>query len=485
MPFAQVDASLRGGERGAGKGSRERGAEWSRRGIQLERQTSTAMSQDPIRVRFAPSPTGYLHVGGARTALFNWLFARQAGGKFLLRIEDTDRQRSSEEHTQVIRDGLTWIGLDWDEDIVFQGEGLERHQALADELLTKGDAYVDDGAVRFRMPHHEIAWEDAVGGHISFHGADIQDWVILRSDRTPTYNFTVVADDLSMQISHVIRGADHISNTPKQIAVFEALGHTPPVFAHVPMIHGPDGRKLSKRHGATAVGDYKKLGILPEALRNFLALLGWNPKDERELFFKIDDLIQAFSLADVQRKSAIFDITKLEWMNGQYLSRTAVEELMHLVEPEMRRLGFDPRSVPRAQLVRAVDVNRERARTTMDVAERAAVRLDSRFIKRDDEKATKLIAKDPQEFYSSLEATRNLLAGLDDSAWRPERLERELRSLADSLGLGPGKIFQPIRVAITGTTVSEGIHILLDVVGRAESLARIDAVLRMRQQQSG
>lgn len=380
----------------------------------------------------------------------------------------------------MIRDGLTWIGLDWDEDIVFQGEGIERHQALAEELLKQGYAYVDDGAVRFQMPHEEIAWDDAVGGHISFHGADIQDWVILRSDRTPTYNFTVVADDLAMRISHVIRGADHISNTPKQIAVFRALGHTAPVFAHVPMIHGPDGQKLSKRHGATAVGDYKRLGILPEALRNFLALLGWNPKDERELFFDIADLIQAFSLADVQRKSAIFDLTKLEWMNGQYLSRAAVEELLPLVEPEMKRIGFDPDSVPRASLVRAVDVNRERARTTMDIAERAAVRLDSRFITRDDEKAAQLIARDPDEFYSSLAATRDFLAGLDDSAWRPERLEQELRSLAESRGVGPGKIFQPIRVALTGTTVSEGIHILLDVVGREESLARIDAALRRR-----
>lgn len=436
------------------------------------------MGQDKVRVRFAPSPTGYLHVGGARTALFNWLFARQTGGSFLLRIEDTDRQRSSEQHTDVIRDGLTWLGLNWDEDIVFQGEGIGRHCALADELLTGGNAYVDEGAVRFRMPQEEIAWDDEVGGHISFRGNDIQDWVILRSDRTPTYNFTVVADDLEMRISHVIRGADHISNTPKQIAVFRALGRTPPVFAHVPMIHGPDGHKLSKRHGATAVGDYRRLGILPEALRNFLALLGWNPKDERELFFEIDDLIAAFSLHDVQRKSAIFDLTKLEWMNGQYLSRAPVDELLPLVEPELRRLGFDPQNVPLQRLERAVDVNRERARTTIDLAERAAVRLDSRFIIPHDQKAAKLIAKSPEEFYSSLAATRDLLAGLDDSAWKPERLEQELRQLAESLGVGPGKVFQPIRIAITGTTVSEGIHILLDVVGRDESLARIDAALK-------
>jgi glutamyl-tRNA synthetase len=438
-------------------------------------------SEIPIRVRFAPSPTGYLHVGGARTALFNWLYARKMKGKFLLRIEDTDRERSSEEHTKVIRDGLTWLGLDWDEHIVFQGAGLKRHQELADRLVAEGDAYEDEGAVRFRMPQEEIAWDDAVGGPISFQGADIQDWVILRSDRTPTYNFTVVADDAEMRISHVIRGADHISNTPKQIAVFQALGKTPPVFAHVPMIHGQDGRKLSKRHGATAVGDYRKLGILPEALRNFLALLGWNPKDERELFFAIDDLIQAFSLDDVQRKAAIFDLTKLEWMNGQYLSRTPVEDLLPLVEPEMQRLGFDPASVARDKLVKAVDVNRERARTTMDIAERAAIRLDAGFIKRDDEKAQKLIAKDPEAYYSALQAVLEHLNKLSESEWNPERLESELRALAENLGVGPGKVFQPIRIAITGTTVSEGIHLLLDVVGREESLARIEESARRGQ----
>jgi glutamyl-tRNA synthetase len=464
LRYALVLEEMRWGQRG----------QWGQEGQQAQMaNTHTTMTHDSIRVRFAPSPTGYLHVGGARTALFNWLFARQSGGKFLLRIEDTDRERSSDEHTQVIRNGLTWLGLDWDENIVFQGAGIERHQKLADDLLAQGHAYEDDGAVRFRMPHEEIDWEDAVGGHISFQGSDIQDWIILRSDRTPTYNFTVVADDAEMTISHVIRGADHISNTPKQIAVFRALGHEPPVFAHVPMIHGPDGRKLSKRHGATAVGDYQNLGILPEALRNFLALLGWNPKDEREVFSDIHELIQAFSLADVQRKSAIFDLTKLEWMNGQHLSLTPVDQLLPLVEPEMKRLGFDPESVPHEKLVKAVDINRERARTIMDIAERAAVRLDSRFIKTDDEKAQKLIAKDRDGFYSSLEATYQLLSGLDDAAWQPDNLERELRDLAESRGVGPGKIFQPIRVAITGTTVSEGIHVLLDVVGREESLERI------------
>jgi len=436
------------------------------------------MANTDVRVRFAPSPTGYLHLGGARTALFNWLFARRMGGKFLLRIEDTDRERSSEEHTEVIRDGLIWLGLDWDEDIVFQGAGLARHQTLADRLVDDGFAYEDDGAIRFRMPSEEIAFDDLVHEHISFEGSGIKDWIILRSDRTPTYNFTVVADDLDMRISHVIRGADHISNTPKQIAVFHALGHEPPIFAHAPMIHGPDGKKLSKRHSATAVGDYSKLGILPEALRNFLALLGWNPKDERELFFDVAELVAAFSLSDVQRKSAIFDLTKLEWMNGQYIGQKPCEELVPLVEPEMARLGLDVTGSSRDRFMKAMDINRERARTTLELAERTAVRLDASFIEKDDPKAQKLIAKDKDGFYSALSAANELLSKLENSTWEPDRLEQELRELAESLAVAAGKVFQPIRVALTGTTVSEPVNVLLDVVGREESLARIASELK-------
>ena len=249
-----------------------------------------------IRVRFAPSPTGYLHVGGARTALFNWLFARKKGGKFLLRIEDTDRERSSEEHTQVILDGLRWLGVDWDEEVVFQGARLERHREWAEQLIDTGHTYEDGGAVRFRMPDETLAWDDAVHGTLSFEGRDIKDWIILRSDRTPTYNFSVVADDIDMGLTHVIRGSDHVSNTPKQIALYRALGVDPPTFGHVPMIHGIDGKKLSKRHGATAVGDYQHMGILPAALTNFLVLLGWSPGDDRERYFDIEELVEAFSL---------------------------------------------------------------------------------------------------------------------------------------------------------------------------------------------
>jgi glutamyl-tRNA synthetase len=412
-------------------------------------------------------------VGGARTALFNWLFARQAGGKFLLRVEDTDRERSSDEHTNVIRDGLTWLGLDWDEDIVFQGAGLARHQELADGLVGEGHAYEDEGAIRFRMPAGEIAWDDVVHGHVSFKGTEIKDWIILRSDRTPTYNFTVVADDLDMRISHVIRGADHVSNTPKQIAVYSALGAELPAFAHVPMIHGPDGKKLSKRHGATAVGDYRQHGILPEALRNFLALLGWNPKDERELFFEVTELVETFSLEDIQKKHAIFDHTKLEWMNGQYLSREPVDNLLPLVEPAMRRLGLDLDAHPADKVRLAVEVNRERARTTHDIAERAAVRLDRKFMVKGDAKAQKLVAQDPEGFRSALRAATQTLELVPESKWQPDHLEAVLRDLAESLSLGAGKVFQPIRVALTGTTVSEPVNVLLYVVGKRESLERM------------
>jgi glutamyl-tRNA synthetase len=442
------------------------------------------MTDSETRVRFAPSPTGYLHVGGARTALFNWLFARKVGGKFLLRIEDTDRARSSEEHVQVILNGLAWLGLDVDEEIVFQGAGIERHRTLADRLLNEDKAYEEDGAIWFRMPKDEIAWDDIVYGRISFKGTDIKNWVILRSDRTPTYNFSVVADDLEMRISHVMRGDDHISNTPKQIAVYHALGHEPPAFAHVPMIHGQDGKKLSKRHGATAVGDYRGTGILPEAMRNFLALLGWNPGDERELFVSIDELIEAFSIDRVQKKSAIFDVTKLEWLNGQYIGQTPPEDLYELVESELIAKGLDLEGIGHTRLLHAIEVQSERARTTLELAERVAVRFDASRIERN-AKAEKLINKNPDGFRAALEAAHERLASLDDQDWLPEPLETALRTLAEERGLSAGAIFQPIRVALTGLTVSEPVNILLEVVGKVESLQRLRAAQAWEPSSSG
>src|SRR5690606_17997450 len=323
----------------------------------------------PARLRFAPSPTGFLHVGGARTALFNWLYARRYGGQFLLRIEDTDRARSTRESTAAIFEGLEWLGLDWDEEVVYQSAGLERHRADAGRLVEAGLAYrcfctPDDlreqraaaeareesvkydrrsdrldaseverrmangmpFAIRFRVPEGSTEWDDLVHERIAFPNKDIEDFVILRSDATPIYNMAVVSDDIAMRITLVMRGDDHISNTPKQILLYAALGAPLPRFAHLPMFLGTDGKKLSKRHGAAAVGDYQHLGILPGAMRNFLALLGWSPGGDREVM-TLDQMVELFSDDGLLKKAAIFDPKKLEWMNGQHLSMLPVEEV--------------------------------------------------------------------------------------------------------------------------------------------------------------
>jgi glutamyl-tRNA synthetase len=423
-----------------------------------------------VRVRFAPSPTGYLHVGGARTALLNWLYARHSGGTFLLRIEDTDKQRSTDEHTKVILDGLTWLGLDWDEELVFQGARIARHQAAADRLLAEGKAYMDEGAIRFRMPPGEIAWDDAVHERISFQGEDLKDFIILRTDRTPIYNLAVVVDDVDMAITHVLRGDDHISNTPKQIALYQALGSPAPVFGHVPMINGPDGKKLSKRHGATAVGDYQHMGILPAAMRNFLALLGWSPGGDREIMTQ-DEMVRLFSFDGVQKKAAVFDLTKLEWMNGQYLSASTPEALLPLVAPQLAELGV---TADREAMLRAIGAVKTRSRTTIEVARQVAVRLDPKFVVMDD-KATKEIAKDQAGYTNALQAA---IAALRDAEWSPDGLEQRLRALADERGVAAGKIFQPIRIALTGGTVSEPVNELLYVTGKDAALRRLEAATR-------
>jgi glutamyl-tRNA synthetase len=423
-----------------------------------------------VRVRFAPSPTGYLHVGGARTALFNWLFARKSGGTFLLRIEDTDKARSTDEHTQVILDGLKWLGLDWDDKPIFQGARSGRHQEMADKLLEEDKAYVDEGTIRLRVPPGEIAWDDAVHGPISFQGVDIKDFVILRSDRSPLYNFAVVVDDIDMQITHVLRGDDHISNTPKQIAAYRALGAALPVFGHVPMINGPDGKKLSKRHGATAVGDYQHLGILPEAMRNFLALLGWSPGGDREIV-SMEELRSLFSLEGILKKPSVFDTTKLEWMNGQYLSAKGAEELYPIVKPQLDELGVGGN---KDAVLKAIGAVKARSRTTLDIARQVAVRLDAKFVT-PDEKAMKEVAKDAAGYRAALEAS---IAVLQSVEWTPQSLEQALRTVAEQRGVAAGKIFQPIRIALTGGTVSEPVNELLAVVGKDAAIKRLEAAAK-------
>lgn len=416
-----------------------------------------------IRVRFAPSPTGSLHVGGARTALLNWLFVQHArthgpdrDATFVLRIEDTDKVRSTDEFTQVILDGMTWLGLTWDEGPVFQGAGLARHQADARRLLDEGKAYLDDGAIRFRVSHEEVAWEDAVHGPISFHGKDLEDFVILRSDGSPVYNFAVVSDDIAMRITHVFRGDDHISNTPKQILLYRAFGAPEPVFGHVPMILGTDGKKLSKRHGATAVADYQHEGILPQAMANFLALLGWSPGGDRELFFDLAELVEAFSFEGVQKNAAVFDPKKLEWMNAEHLRSLGAERVAGLIGDALA--GVEP-----ARAVQLVAAVLPRGRTTLDVAHRARLRagLDPVVF---DEKATAYVANDPTGYRAALEAARASLAGVAE--WTAPALDGHLRQLAADRGMKLGALMQPVRIALTGSTVSEAVNELLAVVGR-------------------
>jgi glutamyl-tRNA synthetase len=467
------------------------------------------------RVRFAPSPTGYLHVGGARTALFNWLYARHTGGTHVLRIEDTDRERSTEEHTKVILDGLNWLGISWDEGPFFQGAYAARHQADAERLLAEGKAYrcfctreeldaqraqaeaagigfrydrrcrnlsdaevarrMREGApstIRFIMDDAEIAWDDAVHGRISFQGRDLDDFVILRSDNSAIYNLAVVSDDIAMEITHVIRGDDHISNTPKQIALYRALGKEPPVFAHVPMILGSDGKKLSKRHGATAVGDYQDQGILPAAMRNFLALLGWSPGEDREILSP-EQMVELFSLEGIQKKPAVFDTTKLEWMNGQYLSALPVEELEQPVRRQLEQMGIKVES----DLRPLIDSVKARSRTILHVAQQVAVRLDPTRATLDP-KGEALLKKMGPAFGRNLGLAASALEGIDAAGWHPDRLLETLKKVAEDETAKLGDVMQPVRVALTGSTVSEPVNELLAVVGREQSLRRIEAVAR-------
>jgi glutamyl-tRNA synthetase len=467
------------------------------------------------RVRFAPSPTGFLHVGGARTALFNWLYARRYGGQFLLRIEDTDRARSTEESTAAIFEGLQWLGLDWDEDVVYQSQGLERHRADAEQLLGEGLAYrcfctpeelreqreaadrrkesfkydrrcdrlpraeVERRiaehlpfAVRFRVPEGTTEWDDLVHERIAFPNKDIEDFVILRSDGTPIYNMAVVSDDIAMRITLVMRGDDHISNTPKQILLYRALGAAPPRFAHVPMIHGIDGKKLSKRHGATAVADYQKEGILPSAMVNFLALLGWSPGGDREVM-TLAEMVELFSVDGLQKKAAIFDPKKLEWMNGQHLSLLTAAVLEPKVTPELIATGLVTSEELEGRhdwYLALIDLLKVRARTVHDIVRQAVPYFPGPI--EYDESAVAKNWKDPAVTAELLAAVRERLAALPQ--WESQAMEEALRQLAEERGLAAGKVFQPLRLALTGASVSPGIFDVLLAAGRDLSLVRLD-----------
>jgi glutamyl-tRNA synthetase len=477
---------------------------------------------DNVRVRFAPSPTGYLHVGGARTALYNWLFARHHRGVFILRIEDTDVDRSKPELTTAIQSSMEWLGLTWDEGPFYQSERLERYHALATEMERRGHAYpcfctVEelqarrakaeaerrawkyDGAcrnlsaaerderraagqpcaIRFRVPASgKTIFDDQVFGHIEVENRDIEDFVLLRSDGHPTYHLGVVADDLDMRVTHIVRGADHLSNTPKQILMYQALDAAPPAFAHLPLILGPDKQRLSKRHGATSVEAYREQGILPEALVNFLALLGWTPASGKEIV-SLEEMTATFELTAVSKSNAVFDPEKLAWMNSEYLRALPVERLLPLAEEELRSTGLLTKSGSQESEVRSQNAEREwlrariqllqsRARSLKDFsgAFRAFFTDDFRY----DPEAVKKFWKDA--------SLRNHLTALADRLARAQpfdsqETEAALRALAEERGVKAGLLINAARVALTGQAVAPGLFDVMLVLGQDRVVRRL------------
>jgi len=419
------------------------------------------------RLRFAPSPTGYLHVGGARTALFNWLYARRHGGAFILRIEDTDVERSQPEMVTGILDGLRWLGIDWDEGPeiggphapYFQSQRLERYRAAAKQLLDSGQAFEDGGAIRFKVPPGKTEFTDSVHGPIAFDNEHIESFVILRSDTHPTYHLSVVVDDIDMAITHVVRGDDHISNTPKQVLLYSAFGKPAPAFAHVPLIMGPDKQRLSKRHGATSVTEYEKQGYLPEAMFNFLALLGWGTGSNDELFTR-EELIQRFNLEGISGGNAVFNTEKLDWFNHQHLLRLSDEELI-------KRLGAtglraDTRSAAILSLLRP------RCKKLTDFAEQ--VRPFFEDPSGYDPEGVKKHLSTP----GTADRLRELRKVYEQSEWNEAALEKDLRQLAESRTVKAAVLIHGTRLALTGRMVSPGLFEMMVLIGRESVLRRLD-----------
>ena len=413
-----------------------------------------------VRVRFAPSPTGFLHIGGVRTALFNWLFARHTGGEFLLRIENTDTSREVEDSVAQIQESLRWLGLDWDGPVAFQLDRLERHHEVARALVAEEKAYEEEGAIRFRMPDEgTTAWEDVIRGRVEYPNEKLEDVVLLRSDGRPTYNFAAAVDDADAAITHVIRGEDHIPNTPKQIRILEGLGATAPAYAHVPNVFGSDGRKLSKRHGAVSVEEFRRDGYIAPALMNYLALLGWSYDDRTELMTR-HELVERFTLARVGASPATFDYGKLEWMNGVYLRALAPDEFADALVGYLREQGYD--------------WDEERVRAAAPLVQEKIARLDEFpgfagfLFGRVEAEPAALDGSRPL-----LEEARKALAALEP--FSAEQVEQTLRGLAERSGLKPRQAFQPIRVAVTGSRVSPGLFESIALLGRDETLRRLSA----------
>ena len=425
------------------------------------------------RLRFAPSPTGYLHVGGARTALFNWLYARRHGGAFILRIEDTDVERSQAELVTGILDGLRWLGIDWDEGPetggphapYFQSQRLDRYRAAAKQLLDTGQAFEDGGAIRFKVPPGKTTFTDSVHGPIEFDNEHIESFVILRSDMHPTYHLSVVVDDIDMAITHVVRGDDHISNTPKQVLLYNAFGTPAPSFAHVPLIMGPDKQRLSKRHGATSVMEYEKQGYIPEAMFNFLALLGWGTGSNDELFTR-DELIQRFNLEGISGGNAVFNTEKLDWFNHQHLLKLDDAELIARLMPLFDAAGYLTNDL--GWLARVLGLLRPRAKKTTEFVEQARpffvdpTDYDSDAIKK----------------YLSAPGSKDLITALCDvyatAEWNEAALEQGLRKLADDRTVKAAVLIHGTRLAATGRMVSPGLFEMVVLLGRETIVRRLN-----------
>jgi glutamyl-tRNA synthetase len=404
----------------------------------------------------APSPTGFLHIGGVRTFLFNWLFARQHGGQNLLRIENTDTSREVAEATEQIQDSLRWLGVDWDGPVTFQLDTADKARELAEQLLHEGKAYEDEGAIRFRMPDEgTVGWDDAVRGRIEFENDKLSDLVIVRSDGRPTYNFVSPVDDIFDEITHVIRGEDHVSNTPTQINILRALGADLPVYAHVPNILGPDGKKLSKRHGAQSIDDFREEGYYAPALMNFLALLGWSYDDKTTIMSR-RELIERFSLDRVVPSPATFDYQKLDWMNGVYLRGLQPDEYAHDLLRWLRERGID---WPEEKVRASAPLVQEKIELFSQYPD--FVRFLFEPVDPD--------GADPETCRAALEALEAV------EPWEASRIEDALRELAERLGQKPRQAFQPIRIAITGSKISPGLFESLELLGKDESLARLSA----------
>jgi glutamyl-tRNA synthetase len=406
----------------------------------------------------APSPTGLLHIGGVRTFLFNWLFARGRGGECLLRIENTDTSREVAESVAQIERSLGWLGIDWDGETTFQLDRMERAKTEARRLVEEGSAYEDEGAIRIRMPDEGItAWEDAIKGLIEFPNVELEDLVLVRSDGRPTYNFASPLEDVWDGITHVIRGDDHVSNTPKQLRVLDALGAEPPVYAHVPNVFGDDGRKLSKRHGAISVDEFHDAGYVPEALMNFLALLGWAPDGETTIMSR-EELVARFSLERVGSSPATFDYAKLDWMNGVYLRALAPEEYADRLATWIREQGY---GWPQERVRAAAALVQEKISRFGEFPGFAG------FLFHDVEPGEDHL--DP----SVLEQARAALAATEP--WTVEQIETTLKKLCDELGEKPRTVYMPIRVAVTGSRVSPGLYESLELLGKETALARLEA----------